>query len=548
MTRVRKQTERFNPNPHQKKKQQQKEVLQKRIQKQQVIHSENLQRPLIEAQETIEIIRDDNANIYDGLYYNDKDIFTRLIRLVIQEYPMPLPPIFKGLVPLYIEKKPMETKQKVYLSRLEKGDYQTASSKSDKGIAKGIRTLLNMPDLQKYDNDDLTDFIKNHREVFFYILKRCKDEKLSLPTLKGYIIKLMRVLLITLKTKKAPVYVKYASILKDLSDAVENIDNNNTLNENEMTRFLEWKYVIDKQKELSKDFDNIINKQTREAYDLNLDLVLISLYTLTPPLRRENMNLHYKQNGDTINKDYVNVRKNDVKLEFNLNKKRHDPIVIECNIELANILRKSYELYPRTYVFTTTEKFPNTSSIKLRKLTEGAVAERLTKMFSSYGVNIGASILRASYVSGVFEDAAKNKTQVSSNKIKEMARLMRTSEKYIQTSYRKIKPPDAIDIDELVQNSNNNNNQILSAIPYAPKISKIDPYVMHNQYMVNKYNSNGDYKKTHLEQQKEYREKTGKFELQKRKTISMLKNSVSYRGKIKQETLNKYNIKLSDFE
>ena len=57
---------------------------------------------------------------------------------------------------------------------------------------------------------------------------------------------------------------------------------------------------------------------------------------------------------------------------------------------------------------------------------------------------------------------------------------MRTSEKYIQTSYRKIKPPDAIDIDELVQNSNNNNNQILSAIPYAPKISKIDPYVMHN--------------------------------------------------------------------
>jgi hypothetical protein len=320
------------------------------------------------------------------------------------------------------------------------------------------------------------------------------------------------------------------------------------LNENEMTRFLEWKYVIDKQKELSKDFDNIINKQTREAYDLNLDLVLISLYTLTPPLRRENMNLHYKQNGDTINKDYVNVRKNDVKLEFNLNKKRHDPIVIECNTELANILRKSYELYPRTYVFTTTEKFPNTSSTNLRKLTEGAVAERLTKMFSSYGVSIGASILRASYVSGVFEDAAKNKTQVSSNKIKEMARLMRTSEKYIQTSYRKIKPPDAIDIDELVQNSNNNNNQILSAIPYAPKISKIDPYVMHNQYMVNKYNSNGDYKKTVLEQQKEYREKTGKFELQKRKTISMLKNSVSYRGKIKQETLNKYNIKLSDFE
>jgi hypothetical protein len=66
--------------------------------------------------------------------------------------------------------------------------------------------------------------------------------------------------------------------------------------------------------------------------------------------------------------------------------------------------------------------------------------------------------------------------------------------------------------------------------------------------MVNKYNSNENYKKSVLEQQKDYREKVGTFELQKRKTISMLKNSMAYRQKIKQHTLDKYNIKLSDFE
>ena len=64
--------------------------------------------------------------------------------------------------------------------------------------------------------------------------------------------------------------------------------------------------------------NNIIEKKTRFACDYHLILLVLSLYTLTPPLRREVLNLYFKQNGDDLEHDFVNVRRNEVILNLNL--------------------------------------------------------------------------------------------------------------------------------------------------------------------------------------------------------------------------------------
>lgn len=568
MSRIRKPTQRYieameTLKPQAKKaikKQKQQQVLQKKIIKAQDNLIKEVSKPYDNTKE-LEVIRDtNNTKLYDGLYVDNKEILTKQIRQVISEFPNGfLPPVFKGIVPLYIEKAPPVIKETVLLSKLANGDYQTKTSKSDKNIADGIKTLLKLPNLEKYKQDDLTDFIKNHREVFYEILRKCQENNLSLPTFKGYIVKLMRVLVIAFKGKTQPVYVKYASILKDLMNSVEKLDDKNTLNENEQGRYVDWLIILQKQKNLLDTFNNIPDKKSKKAYDANLDLVLLSLYTLTPPLRREVLNLYFKQEGDNLEHDFINIRRNEVVLNLNLDKKRHDKLDIECSKELADILRQSYELYPRRYVFTQANLYPKMD----KKLGEDAVAERLRKLFiKTEKKSVGPSILRSSYTTYRYDSA---NGRLVFEEVKEMARLMRTSPQYLQTSYRKIinQPVIAYSVDDnnnlqytstnLEVNPNNADKGVWSSGRFIAPIKRIppkkqDPYVKHNEAIKTKYKENEVYRNKTLTQQAEYRAKIGATELQKRKIVSMLKNSPAYRDKVKSSTLAKYGIDINQFK
>ena len=88
--------------------------------------------------------------------------------------------------------------------------------------------------------------------------------------------------------------------MKKLEDKQEAADDNNILNENEEGQYIEWKYILQKQRELQEQFNAIINKQTKTAYNINLNLVLVSLYSLTPPLCQEVMNYDLKSKETTI--------------------------------------------------------------------------------------------------------------------------------------------------------------------------------------------------------------------------------------------------------
>jgi hypothetical protein len=528
------------------KKQQKKEQLEKRIAKQRELIEHNLQD---EADNEVQIIRDDKDKIYKDLHYIDDDI-NKEIKKLINGFPETfLPTLFKGLVPLYVPKKDTPIKTKVLLSKLQDGKYQTQRSKSDKNISSTIKTVLkNFPHFKDYKEDDLTYLIKNHRYYLLDTLKYAFDKKLSIATIKNYINALLRIMYISFTNpRNQGIYIKYATLAKSLGEKQEAIDDDNTLNENEEGRYLDWNIILNRRQELETTFNNIKNKQTKEAYNINLDLILLSLYTLQPPLRQENFLLEFRLPKDTPDKkaDYVYLKKDKVILNFNLNKKRHQDIDLEVNDKLAKILRQSYELYPRKYLFTDSRKYPEFNN----KLTSSSVANRLRRIFIKYNVNIGASILRASYISYIFQQ----NPNISMTEIKKIANKMRTSHTYLLTSYKKIISTPAIVVNEpsnqeiaIKQEPNDDNVIGADNIDRVQKqiVIKEDPYIKNNERLKHKYKTDEEYKAKVNKQQKEYKEKKGKFEIQKGKILSMLRNSPEYRKRITQKTLDKYEIDL----
>ena len=529
------------PKTIKQKKQEQKQKIVKRIEKQKKIIEQNLQKEVEE--DYVEVVRDDTSKIYKDLMYKRTDL-TDKIKKLIDGFPINfLPDLFKGLTPLYIEKEPVNIKTKVILTKLKQGDYHTAISKSDKNKASVINSVIkNFPFFKDYKEDDLSYFIKNHLQYLHDTLYHIYSKKLSIPTLKGYIDTLLRIMNISFSNpKKNPLYIKYATLSKSLGVQQEKLDDDNTLNENESTRFIEWDVVLKKQKELYDTFNKIDNKNTKQAYDINLDLILLSLYTLIPVLRREPLTLEFNENTGDKSKDYIIFKRNEVILDLNLNKKRHDPIQFTLEGELASILKQSYKLYPRKYLFTDSRKYPNYD----KKLTEATVANRLRKMFIKYGVNIGPSILRASYVSNYF----KLNPDFIMKELKEISLKMRTSTKYLLTSYKKVLSQPAVIVNEPdeVKVKIEVNEEVRDNIDRTHIQSIVDdPYIRSNQKLKKKYNENDEYRRKVLNQQQEYKKKVGAFEIQKRKIISMLRHSPEYRRRITKKTLERYNINLDD--
>lgn len=534
-------------NKHQVKKQQIKEKLDKRIEKQKDINEELIQKEVDDS--NIVITRDDNDKIYKDLHYINDDINKETKKLIDGFNETFLPELWRGLVPLYVPKKETPIKTIVLLSKLLNGSYHNARSKSDRNIANVIKSVLrNFPYFKNYKEDDLTYIIKNHRYYLLDLLKYAYDKNLSIPTIKNYLNALMRIMFIAYtNAKNQPEYIKYATLAFSLGKRQIEIDDDNTFNSNELTRYLDWEIILKKQEDLKKQFDNISNKQTKEAYNINLDLILLSLYTLRPPLRREIFRLEFKKNSDDKTKDYIYFKRDKVILDLNLEKKRHSAIEFETDDKLADILKQSYKLYPRQYLFTDYRKFPNYDN----KLGLEAVGDRLKRMFRNYGVNIGPSILRASYISYLF----KKQPHMSMTVIKKISNLMRSSPQYILTSYKKIETETAIiaNKDEINIKQEQEQEPTEDILKDNVNRSKKDivintetTYKKHIQKMNEKYEKDEEYRKKKIENAKQYRAKTDKTKLQRTKLISMLRSSPDYRNKIKNTTLEKYNIDLND--
>ena len=327
-------------------------------------------------------------------FYTPKDNITKLYKDAVHKLQDKLPANFQlynnvenafGVANLELQneyKKPI--KRFVSFSKLKNREYEIASSKSDNNIAASIKFFRNnLPTFKLFKNeDDITWVINFHRlliaEIFDYYAN--KVTKPSTNTIKTKINAITRIFRIAYDTKFYELYDKYSFLIIFLNDFTEDDEFRNELNDIEIKKFITFDVVLKKQNELQRQFQMIQNKQTKGAYDLNQDLLLLSLYSLIPPLRNEIKTLKFttftQERGDWI------AFRSDGRtlLDLNEEKKRHDGITFNLSEdapELVKIIKESYELYPRIPLFTNVSKYPDLSI----QAQPDTLSNRISKMF-----------------------------------------------------------------------------------------------------------------------------------------------------------------------
>ena len=486
----------------------------------------------------------DNPFYTNNFHTVDDDITTRYT-IIVGILGDKLPVIYmNGIANLDSDNHDLP-KNIVSYNKLKNGDYETSGSKSDKtNITSSIKFFFNnLPSFKQFkDEDNLNYIIFNRRLLMVELLEYYANKpKFSIATLKSRYIAILRVIRIGYNNKLNLNYQLLSYIVSILGDEIDNKEGKNELSPEELERFLDFDIIKLKQKELYNRFYMITNKYTKTAYNLNQDLVLLSLYSLIPPLRNEVKLLEFtftsKREGD-----YIYIKGDNVVLDLNEEKKRHFAISFDLNEDapiLAKILKDSYNLYPRQYVFTTKTSYPKLD----KKASISSLDDRLFLMFREYGIRIGTNSLRSSYVSKFFEEATKNRKQRSYGEQGKLAERMRTSVKYLILAYNKIIENSHYQVNDVEVKEEPNQDSVITTKQPIHKPSNVnDAYERQLKRNKEYYEKN---KEKIIKRQADNNSKNaGKSYIVR--LLKFLNDDANYINKAKKETLEKYKIEYED--
>lgn len=315
---------------------------------------------------------------------------------------------------------PLNELRKVYLDKLKRNDYIT-KQKSDKDIVSFISFITNnLPSFIKYKNENNLEFIfKNNNEIIYEILVYHIGQELSIISFYKRLNSLIRLLYIATEGDRTDFISKYLNILKELSKEINKNNEEQKLNKYEKKTFFDFQIFIDKQK-LYKELYN-----DRLTYNLNQDLLLLSLYSLIPPNRNEISELIIitdMRDNDKVN-DFILITDDEIKIILNKEKKKHKAIEIDITGELEEIIRESHLRFPRPYLITNYND-------KNKLISYDGIYKRFREIFYDNRISINA--IRSSYLSYL-----NNKGMTISDK-KKLAIQMRTGVKTIDMNYIKI--------------------------------------------------------------------------------------------------------------
>ncbi len=451
----------------------------------------------------------------------------------------------------------------VSLEELKAGEYQSGRSNSDKQIAGRIKALTNMlPSFEQYQNqDDISWVIRKHRLLFLELFENVIANNESASKIEAYLYAIKRVMSRALTSERHVLIGKYDALYVIIRDEVRQEEGNNKLNKAELAKggLIDWNVVLAKQKQFEDNFNKLseAQKQTIAGYTLNQDLLLLSLYTLTPPLRGEVKVLKFNTQGYLSRYerkgDLILFENNDIFLELHEVKKRHGYIKIPLSDHLKKIIRESHQLYPRTHVFT---QFKD----RTKEAKAGTVGIRLKNMFD--GFKVGSSMLRSSYVTYMYA----KRPRINFNMKKWMAKMMRTSVTMLESAYHKIldddieqpaqkpvaekhktyKPrgvPDEGDDDMEDENENEDDADGCAVLINRRTFKQNDnAYEKHKAAQKKYYEKKKD---TILKKQKARRD-ANPFKEARRKVLYNLNHDSNYANHVRQETFQKYDIKKLD--
>ena len=245
-------------------------------------------------------------------------------------------------------KQTIEPKQIINLDELKQGKYQTDKSKSVENIYNSIKFMIkNLSSLKQHKNEtkSLSFIMANRRLLLLELLEYHLLHNNKLTTFKSKLNSIMRIYYLAYNNKDFTTYNQLGTVLDNISIHLNKKEGENKRDDREERNHLDFNIILQRQKELEEEYNLYKNKQCKNAFNSNQDLVLVSLYSLIPTLRRELFSLKYSIEDKREDKDdYLYIKDDNVYLQLNKIVKRHKPIIIDVKAEsdkLNEILLKS---------------------------------------------------------------------------------------------------------------------------------------------------------------------------------------------------------------
>jgi len=296
---------------------------------------------------------------------------------------------------------------------------------SDKSTNLYVKYLINLNNKESFNN---LMFLKNTDDI----LK--KLEKYSDNTKKTILSAITSIL--SLYNDK-PVYKKlhkfYFELMMNKATDMKNIDSN-VKTEKENKNWIEWEEIITIRERLKNDVSEFVNNKIISVAQYNklLSLLVLSLYTLTPPRRNvDYIDMYFiNHNKDSLdsNKNYLDYKNK--KFIFN-NYKTNKKYGLQ-SLEIPNDLLEIIDLYLKHHPLNPDKKLLFKKNIEFRFLvfSDGSpfnlnsTTRVLNKLFD--GKRVGSSMLRHIYLSSKYNiDEMKKDADAMGHSVEEQRNYMK---------------------------------------------------------------------------------------------------------------------------
>lgn len=316
----------------------------------------------------------------------------------------------------------------------------------------------NLPSFKKYENDDSCRWVvKDNILLLAEILEYRNQKSQAVDTFSGDLKAIQRVIKLLLGEEAE--MAKKISILqfdiKQLTNLREGT--NKIVTENEIRGFVPYENLLDVVDELEKKWLDMMdgynqddgNKHPAQVFDAHMDLLTLALFVWDFPSRKEKFEMQFENKPKnwkpTDAGNFVNVSNDTdrVIIHFNTEKKKHAPIHFELqfgsgksvldvyNNRLSDLLRRSYKLYKRKYVFipkNTWGSNRNKNGNEYKQVSSSTPSMWLRKFVSGRYININS--LRSAFISYWWNKLNSNEKEI-------LVVRMRTSKREAENNYRK---------------------------------------------------------------------------------------------------------------
>lgn len=318
---------------------------------------------------------------------------------------------------------------------------------------------------------------------------------------------------------------------KELAEELQDIKEDQELAGDRLKNFVVFQDIVAKRegyKQLFKD-DPKDNK-------VNLQYLILALYTLQPPIRSDYEDMMIKRGpkpkSDTENYLWFNSRKKRWVVLLNNDKVSKTFLhgkgeLILDNKELNNIIDASLKAFPRTYILSTQRDGDKPAGYQgFRSL--------LNQIFEDEGKVVGVDILRSSYISDFYS------RQPTVKQRKELARKMRHSWQVAEETYNKVIRKDKLEeeIEEAIEEEDED-----SPKPVVKKVVKKNETNFDLKAWTREYRKSPEVQEKLRASRQKYYEKNKEKVLRSKIITNLNSGNVDKPSK---ESIDKYNLKFDE--